>query len=695
VWADALPNLLIGLREGLEAGLVVSILLAAVRRSTTTGRRAPAAPVWFGVLAAVVLALSFGAVLTFYRSVLSSTAQEALGGVLSVVAVVLVTGMIFWMRKTARGLSGELRAKVAGALSVNAAALALTAFMAVGREGVETALFLWAAAQASGETVAPLIGAAIGLAAAVVLCVLLYRRAVRIRLDLFFNRTAVLLIIIAAGVFAYGVGDLQEAGLLSGHSWVAFDLSQHISPSAWWVTIITGVTELSPTMTWLQVAVYLGYLTTTLFLFVRSGREATTTRPAEPAPAPPPAPAREPAPGPTLAGRPLGRRTVITAAAASLAVPPVLAGALIAYAPGAAATAQRITVTHSSCAPGWSPVRTGNQSFTVVNKSGRTVEINLDQTATRAVVAEIETLAPGTSQVMSANLPPGDYSWHCLTSGQPATVSASAHASGSGHGQQGPPAVKPVSAASLQPALNQYNAYVEGKLSQMSQQVSQVRSDLAAGQLAAARRDWLPADLTWEQIGEEPYGSFGNYGQAIGGLPQGLQGGVNDPNFTGLHRLEYGLWNGQPASELVPVANRLSSGITGLKAQLPQLTIDPSDLTIRAHEVLEDALRDHLTGATDQGAGAEYPETLADVQATQVVLGELGNLISPRDPRLLPAVGRELGTLQQALLATRVNGQWQSLAATPLPERQHVDAAVGSTLETLDAVPDLLEVPAH
>jgi high-affinity iron transporter len=703
VWADALPNLLIGLREGLEAGLVVSILLAAVRQSTVREHRPSSAPIWLGVLAAVMLALSFGAVLTFYQSVLSSTGQEALGGVLSVAAVALVTGMVFWMRQTARGLPGELRAKVAGALQLNAAALAVTAFMAVGREGVETAVFLWAAAQESGATAAPLIGAGIGIAAAVVLCTLLYHRAVKIRLDLFFNRTAVLLISIAAGVFAYGLGDLQDAGLLSGHAWVAFDLSRHITSSAWWVSVITGVTELSPTMTWLQVAAYLAYLATTLTLFVRSGRPAAAPTgnaakdgPPAPADAPPSAPPGGAPPGGAPPAGAVRRRTVVTAAAASLVVPPAVTAGLIAYAPGAAANSQQITVTRSACAPGWSAAHRGKQGFTVVNKSGHTAEINLDQTASQGIVAEIETLAPGTSQVLSATLPPGDYSWRCLTSGLPTTVSASAHVGGSSPGgQPAPPAVKPVSAASLRPALNQYDAYVEGRLSQMSAQVAQLRGDLAAGQLTAARRDWLSANLTWEQVGEEPYGSFGNFGQAIGGGPEGLPRGVNDPHFTGLHRLEYGLWSGQQAGQLIPVADELSSDISALEAQLPQLTIDPSDLPTRAHEILEDALRDHLTGQTDQGAGAEYPETLADAQATRVVLGELSGLINSRAPELLPSAYQELANLQQAVLATRVNGQWPSLPATPPAQRQKVDAAIGGTLETLADVPDLLEVPAH
>ena len=115
---------------------------------------------------------------------------------------------------------------------------------------------------------APLVGAAIGLAAAVLLCWLLYRRAVRLNLGVFFNRTAIALIVIAAGVLAYGLGDLQDAGLLPGHAWVAFDLTAHIDPSSWWVSIITGVTELSPKMTVLQVVAWVAYLAVVIPAFV-------------------------------------------------------------------------------------------------------------------------------------------------------------------------------------------------------------------------------------------------------------------------------------------------------------------------------------------------------------------------------------------------------------------------------------------
>ena len=302
-WADAIPNLLIGLREGLEAGLVVSILLAALRKVAPPdgNGRVSAAPVWLGVLGAVMVAGSFAAVLTFSDSVLSSRAQQAVGGLLSVLAVGLVTSMVFWMRRTAAGLGAQLRGDVQRAVAIGAGALTVTAFLAVGREGLETTLFLWTAVRASGATVAPLAGAAIGLGAAVLLCWLLYRRAVRLNVGLFFNRTAIALIVIAAGVLSYGLGDLQDAGLLPGQRWIAFDLTAHVDPNSWWVSIVTGVTELSPRMTVLQVVAWVTYLAVVIPAFVQAGRAASAakrpaaTRPTSTQPTAAPRPATPPA----------------------------------------------------------------------------------------------------------------------------------------------------------------------------------------------------------------------------------------------------------------------------------------------------------------------------------------------------------------------------------------------------------------
>lgn len=731
-WAEAVPNLLICLREGLEAGLVVTILLAAVRKTSTPQRPVSSTPVWLGLLGAVSVAASFAAVLTYSTSVLSNSGQEIVGGTLSVIAVALVTAMVFWMRRTAASLSGQLRGEVARATAIGAGALAITAFMAVGREGLESTLFVWTAVKASGTTVAPLIGAALGFTAAVVLCWLLYRQSVKLNLGVFFNRTALALIVIAAGVLSYGLGDLQDAGILPGRHWVAFDLSAHIDPNSWWVSIITGITELTPRMTVLQVVAWVVYLAVVIPLFVRAGRQAPAKAPAKAAQpaaaapvtataaasgggatpatgatgqgprntasAPPPAAAATSASAPADSEhtpdwweRIAGPRPLLVGAVL-VVVPAVAAGVAIALLPSSGSgKAQAVSVTDSSCASEWKSGRAGTQTFEVQNKTSKAGEINLVNSG-GAVVGEIETIGPATTANLTATLSSGSYTMQCLMSGKPVTSSAAVQVSG--EAGETPPAVKRVTEDDLRGPNDAYQAYAAGVLTRLSGAVTAIGNDLRGGNIAAAQADWLNAQLDWERVGAS-YNSFGDAGTAVSGLPDGLPGGVNDPGFTGLHRLEYGLWHGQRPDQLLPVVDRLGGDITNIRKNLgsDDLAGDPKKLPLRGHEILEDALRDHISGIDDQGAGAAYPMTLADIDVTRAVLDQLGPLIDPRAPQLRATLRTRLDDLQAALLATQDHGHWQSPDRTPPAARQAVNARLGAALEELAKVPRLLEVP--
>ncbi len=279
-----LANYLIGLREGLEASLVVSILIAYLVK---TDRRALLPRVWLGVAAAIVVSLGFGALLTFGPRGLTFEAQEMIGGALSIVAVVFVTWMVFWMARTSRTLSSDLRGQVDAAVERNGWSLVLVAALAVGREGLETALFLWAATQATSRSqnpsLEPLIGAALGVVTAALLAYLLYRGALRINLARFFAITGGILIVVAAGVLSYGVHDLQEAGVLPGLNNLAFDVSATIPPTSWYGTLLKGTLNFSPATTVLEATVWVLYVVPTLFFFIRTVR---TKKPAAPTASP-------------------------------------------------------------------------------------------------------------------------------------------------------------------------------------------------------------------------------------------------------------------------------------------------------------------------------------------------------------------------------------------------------------------------
>ena len=264
-----LANFLIGLREGLEAALVVGILVAYVHK---LGRTDVLARIWLGVAIAVAISLGLGGLLTFGAYGLSFEAQELIGGLLSIVAAGFVTWMIFWMLRAARGLSRELRNEVDSHLAGAGWGLVLVAFLAVGREGIETALFIWAAVQATGSTTLPLVGAALGILVAVMIGYLIYRGVLRLNLTRFFTWTGVFLIIVAGGVLSYGVHDLQEAGLLPGVNSLAFDVRAIIPPGSWYGTLLKGTLNFSPAPSWLESAVWLAYIIPVLTVFILSVR---------------------------------------------------------------------------------------------------------------------------------------------------------------------------------------------------------------------------------------------------------------------------------------------------------------------------------------------------------------------------------------------------------------------------------------
>ncbi len=273
-------NFLIGLREGLEAVLVVVLLLAYLNK---TGRTRLVPRIFLGVAVAVAVSMGFGALLTFGPRGLTFEAQEAIGGSLSIVAVGFVTWMVFWMASASKHLAADLRGQVDRAAEGSAIGLVMVGALAVGREGLETAMFLWAATRATGETWQPLVGAALGILVAIGLGALLHRGVLKINLSRFFTWTGAALIIVAGGVLAYGVHDLQEAAILPGLHNLAFDVSHIIAPGGFLGTLLKGIFNFSPATTWLEAIVWVAYVVPVMTIFILRVRKPSKKPAALPA----------------------------------------------------------------------------------------------------------------------------------------------------------------------------------------------------------------------------------------------------------------------------------------------------------------------------------------------------------------------------------------------------------------------------
>jgi len=212
-------SLLITLREGLEAALILGIILAYLAK---TGNRDKSGTVWLGTLAALGLSVLAGAIVFVTAGEVEGRAEAVFEGVAMLTAAGVLTYMIFWMRRQAINIRAHLQAQVNTALrSGSRVALGVLAFVAVGREGIETVLFLFAATKAASP-VAATAGGLLGVAAAAVLGYLLYRGTYRLNLRAFFNVTSVLLLLFAAGLLAHGIHEFQEAALLPAgieHVW--------------------------------------------------------------------------------------------------------------------------------------------------------------------------------------------------------------------------------------------------------------------------------------------------------------------------------------------------------------------------------------------------------------------------------------------------------------------------------------------
>jgi high-affinity iron transporter len=253
-----------------------------------------------------------------------------------------------------------------------------------------------------------------------------------------------------------------------------------------------------------------------------------------------------------------------------------------------------------------------------------------------------------------------------------------------------------IAAVQLFEPIGSYTGYVEAKLSRLRGQLSTLDAAIDDGHLGAARRDWLSAHLTWLQIGQDDgaYGAFGNLGSAIDGTAAGRLGGTASARFTGFHKVELDLFRRAAISTARADAARLTSLVasitpTVVNSDLPLNFAGLDAWVLRAHEILEDGLRDSLSQDDNYGADNDLASIDADVSATREMLSVLKGLIAPRSPGLVSTATRRLDQLNSAIAAAPAGREPSGLA---LRTRQRIDAAVGAALETLAPISELMQI---
>lgn len=256
-----------------------------------------------------------------------------------------------------------------------------------------------------------------------------------------------------------------------------------------------------------------------------------------------------------------------------------------------------------------------------------------------------------------------------------------------------PPPDPPISPKFFNKPVAEYLKYSVRQLGVMETHIAQLQIELAGGDRPAAKVAWRTAFADYLTLGAVYLeGRVADLDQAIDGSPGGLRGGTASPQFTGLHRIEFGLWTGAPLAALEPYASRLAQDVAKLRDVLPHVEIDPLDYATRAHEILEDAVRDFLTGTDVPWSGQGVLATQSGLAATEEVIRTLAPVLKFRD-RVLPVVERQLAALGSTFSSLRGEHGGtlpDNRQLTPI-QAERLSAATGEALEALAQVPGKLE----
>lgn len=645
-----LATFVIGLREGIEAALIVALIAAFLKQE---GRTDAFRSMWIGVGVAITLCVAIGVGLKVVDENLPQREQEGLETVIAFMAVGMVTWMIVWMRKNAKGLSANIRSNAGVALaSGSTGALITMAFLAVIREGVETVVFLTAAFDSSTNPTTAGLGALLGILAACVIGYGIYRGGVRLNLEKFFRFTGLVLVFVAAGLVSNAFHTAHEAGWVNFGQAEAIDLSWLVVPGTWTSSLLTGMLGLQPRPVTIELIGYLVYLLPmSLYVLWPSDRRRRTVA------------------------------TVTTALAALAAL--VGLGGCGSDSSSDSASSQSVDVklTDAGCELSADSFKSGSTTFKIVNAGTSKVSEFEVLDGTR-ILGEKENLVAGLSGDFVINLKPGEYTASC-PGGQSAATAVIKVTGGT----------TPSTATTdtrLKAAVTGYQSYVETQAADLTKRTTEFVAAIKAGDTAKAKSLFSSTRAPYERI--EPVA------ESFGDLDPRIDARVNDvakgDKWTGFHRIEKFLFSDNTTKGAEPYADQLLTDVKDLQAKTKGLTYEPEELANGANGLLDEVSASKITGEEDRYSHTDLVDFQANVDGSETTFGLLAPALKERNAALVTTIQGRFKAVQDELTALGGPSKFPSYDTVDEAERKKLSQLIDALAEPLSKVAGELQSSA-
>jgi FTR1 family protein len=662
-----LPTFVIGLREGLEAALIVGIVAAFLAQQ---GRRDALRWVWIGVAAAAVLCFGVGVLLRIAGEELPRKEQEGLETVIAIVAVGFVTWMIVWMKQHARTLSSDLRSSAAAALATGSAfGLVAMAFLAVLREGLETAVFLVAAFNASGNTTSAAAGAVLGLVIAIGIGAGIYKGGISLNLTKFFKFTGVLLAFVAAGLLSRALHTAHEAGWFDVLQARAVDLTSIIKPGSIIASLWNGIIGLTSEPTVGELGVYLIYLIPVVAFVVAKPRASK----------------------PVAEGDKPRREFSATAIASTLVA--ALAIALVGVAvfagtdktPSSVASSNEngtkvidVQLSDAGCVPADVKASAGPTTFKVTN-TGTSSVTEYEVVQNGQILGEAENVAPGIGGSFSLTLSAGEYDLVCP--GGKTSAKGTLTVTGGGT----------ANSSADDEAVADYRKFLEAQTTELSARTAEFTAAVEAGDLAKTKALFARTRAPYEQI--EPVA------EAFGTLDPKIDARVNDvapgDQWTGFHRIEKAAFKDNTLKGMGPYAKQLTSDVADLVARVKTVKLEPAQIGNGAVGLLGEVSKSKITGEEDRYSHTDLVDFQANVDGAKAAFDSLHTILGDRDAALTAQIDGAFDATYAALKPFQEGDGYVSYLKLTAADKRTLSQTIDRLAEPLSKVPALVVVAAQ